>query len=60
MKNLQLMEDIIDERVERTLDTFRVRYACTDKETDLADWIRYVASCQRILFERHMRKDRQR
>ena len=59
MKNLQLMEDIIDERVERTLDTLRVRYACTEKETDLADWIRYVASGQRILFERHMRKDHQ-
>ena len=60
MKNLQLMEDIIDERVERTLDTLRARYACTEKETDLADWVRYVSSGQSNLFERHMRKDFQR
>ncbi len=43
MKSLQLMEDIIDERVMRTFGTLCVRFASTETEIDMADWVRYVA-----------------
>lgn len=42
MKNLQSMEEKVDERILMTLETLKMRFALKNEEVDLADWIRYV------------------
>lgn len=44
MKNLRLMEDIVDERITQTFEILRQKFAFTGEEVDLSDWIRYVCS----------------
>lgn len=42
MSHIRLLEKIVDERILKTDQVFRSRFAKTQKHLDLAVWVRYV------------------